>query len=571
MLSRNPIWVRLKSDKYVLEDQVVGNNQFWVAEDETYNPPPADGDTFLLSFWYDDAWHEVTLTWKDTPTNANHIPVPGGAQSIDDYLETTFRAFWDEHPWYSLFLEYSWETDDSGTWWKLNYPDAPDANMWESIWFETDWITLGGFLGGDSEPYFSPWAQYSAGMMVRDDLFIVLTLQVDLGGDDWKVITKKSYKPKLTADKQEGEITVDIHQFLEPYLEDYNPYLPGGDVWGGGSGEIHNEQQCNKRFRILAAEFFDGQYNVEISDWLITDPFKVITGGLNILDYDKHGVAFGILPLYFGEVSKKWLTYRPFQREVLADTPLYLYWLCWKSRSTFEVFNLQVIVYYTDGTNSGNHTIAVDGQSQQYDTLVFNVGFEENMLHQLAPAKTAYKYEVYLETNVTQGAGDQFPVTETITFQLIPPTHLDLVILWRNSFNAIETTLLRGERKLNTDTDSEKAEQYPVFASGATISNMKLIRNNTRQSITFESGPMSADELAAHADMLRTKEIWIYPQADFNGPTSIDLDGRMRYLLRDGSFEMGYKNDNGEHINGLKFTVDFEDDENFSNLTTQWQ
>lgn len=553
-LSRNPIWLYLTTSEFITAAASNGAILFKMEDNsQVATSAPQDADTLQIQWTYQGVDYDVTLTWATTPDGTeNQLPLIPGGESYSDYVSGTLAEAIDLHP----ILHQFWEVADgvSDTDFTLSAKVAFDAAPIVTV--GTDWL-FEGLITPPGLDY--PVAIAGGAATYNSGFFIMVKVWIEptFGDEDWHLITEQPYKPELDSAGTSGEIKVDLQKFIEPHLRDYYPsQLPAPLPFAA----LVNERQINKRFRIEAFEYYDGEYqNV---GWR-SDPFRVISGGLNVYELRQYGIFVGNFAQNFGQTGKNWLSYRPLTREVIKSQQHYLFWLNWRQRQSQEGFLLKATVYYTDGTNSGAQTLITDNDSEQYDTLAFNVGFDDNGLGDLDPSKTPYKYIVTWQS-VVQGGG--VVLANTITYRLLPDTHLDLVVFWRNSWNAIESTLLRGERKLNVDTDSERSERYPVYDNDDNLnSNLKLIRNNTRRSITFESGPMSAEELAAHSDMLRSKEIW------FQNIAGIGAEQEMRYLMRDGSFEMGYINDQGQHIHGIKFTIDFEDDRNFSNLTDEWQ
>lgn len=548
MLSRNGVFVHLSTDDIIDTPYLYGTNLHIL----NISTPDEDGAKMSLIIVLNEQEQiDTSITFVNSPDGSG-TQAPVIDVGVDpDYLAQLKAAF-DAHPVISQYFSVT------------IHPGDPALHLHAKVWgvsgvfySESDWTGAGGHT-----------QTFTLESQIRQDLFTNIEVSVEetYGTGVYTKIVDRMFKPHIhhlpetppqIIDNYEfkGLVKIDVQKYIAPRLRKYIPEFPLPFI-----APFVNERQINKRFAIKAQNY----YNNNLQGNIVYIPtFRVIAGGLNTYDAAEYLIDLGLFATNFSNNDKRWLTYRPNTREVLANQNHYLYWLNWKERDPGEVYKLEAKVYYTDGTSSSYQNLVTDTDSEQYDTLMFAAGFDYYNLAAVEPLKTAYKYKLRLTGGVD--GGYIVDLVKEITYNLLEPSHLDLVVFWKNSFNAVESSLMRGERKLNTDTKSSIAERMPLHVEDAfpELNNTRIITNTTTNSITIESGPMSAEEIAAHRDMLRTKEVWF---AHTNPNSRV-----YTYKLRDGSFEMGYKNDQGQHVHGIKFTIDFEDEINFSNLSKEWR
>lgn len=537
-LSRNIIPLKLQSNSLYIAGGVTAQVGFSI------DANPADGDTLQLQWSLNGVDYDVTLIWATSPDNSGNQIALLVSGTMLNYVDTVITNAIALHP----VLGDLWEvanTSSGGFWLVAKVYGISDL---------TAPVTGSFLLDGVVGPITYPLILAEAPIELQDDLFILVRFFVEEEWDSgvYVFIAEAFYKP-TPNDDIDGEIHVDIHHFLEPSVRNY--FLGTDDDL---FNPIQVKREMNKRFRFEAWEYHTASKQ---NKGYRSNSFRVIHGGMDEYEYTQStpfGTGWGAI--------MRFLTYRPNEREVTANQPHYLYWLCPRLRGLLpsfdpEAYYLKSKVYYTDGTNETT-TIATDYTIKQFDTVKLVVGFEANGLHLLDEEKTAYKYDVWL---VAQSGSEV--LTSVVTYYLQPNRFHERFLTWRNSFGVAESTRFYGDSEFIADVEREFAEiawplDAPAMADAinAIAHSQKLIRE-----MTLESGPMSAEEFNAHTDLLKSAIVWLHLL-----PNTSYVPLAIPFKLVPGSFLMGYKDYEGNYINGIQLKLEYMDNINWSNVLKTW-
>jgi len=541
-LSRNRIELNLSTNSLLVSGGITRQILFAI------DANPTNGDTLQLIWTSEGESYNVTLTWATTPDGSeNQIALLVGGTMVN-YLTNTFKVAVDLHPILSDFWEVT-NISTGGFWLSAKNFGYTDVAVNVS----------GAFLhDGEIGPFDYPVIAAEVPIVLRDDLHLLAKFYVEQewNSGEFELVAETSFKPAPNNDYV-GIVYVDISHFFEPFLRWLNPD-PSEDVMSA----IQLIRSINKRCRIDIWEYYDTAKQGKAYRSAI---FRVINGGLAEVEFDQ----WTPFANNWSTIDLRCLTLRPNEREVTEGMSHHLFWLCGRLRGLMpsmdpELYYLRAKVYWTDGTTSTS-TIASDTEIKQFDTVKLRAGFEHNNLQALQPDKTAYKYEIWM---TAQADGEV--LFAPITYYLKPKHYLERFITWTNAFGCTEVLRMFGESKLLAEVTREFAEKAPPLTGEYSYMTEFITRmahsKKLSASITLESGPMSAEELAAHTDMVNNSPIvWLHvlPNAAMT-PTMLPM------ILKPGSFETGYKNVEGQYINGIQLTLEFMDTRNWSNTYKLW-
>lgn len=239
---------------------------------------------------------------------------------------------------------------------------------------------------------------------------------------------------------------------------------------------------------------------VQVGDYYETDPtvydttvspiITVVRGGLNYLN-----------PYYSAWTSgTRWLTNRRRFELSVSDFD-WLYFLYRKGSYTSLLVRAKV--YYTDNTDS-TMTCHTDSTSDEYDVIRFSANFTVLGLHTLQPAKTAYKYDLWIQNEADLG------YSEVITIDLVSHVPDSRGIFYYNSFGLVENLRCTGVRRSEIEHRRERSMVH--MPMGADYNDQPEVDYGIeqRKTLSMSSYPKSELEYYIAAEIYSSKKAWMW-------------------------------------------------------------
>lgn len=287
------------------------------------------------------------------------------------------------------------------------------------------------------------------------------------------------------APDDNDQVAFDLSKILDPYLS--NDFFPIPDV-----NAVICENNC-KRFYIEYYEFY-GSVPVEKAVTQ-SDTFLVLKGALHHVDFYRPALDF--YTHYVDEIQ--FLTWKK-TRRVNQTQKEFLYWFNNYERVDVggdpDIIFLRVKAYYTDGTTDEGITIG-DPDSVQDDVVMFAAGYTElDYFAVFNPAKTVYKYEAWLQSDVAEDI-----LTEKITFWISEADYLDKIFYYENNLGGMETLRTTGIHDFSNEVTSEEARRnLPTGVTKATTLRQIFPINTTNRNVNIgRTGDVVENKIEAQA------------------------------------------------------------------------
>ncbi len=237
------------------------------------------------------------------------------------------------------------------------------------------------------------------------------------------------------------------------------------------------------------------------------------------------------------------LSWRTSERMVTREQPEWLYFLQNVDRyenwnGSFDALELNVKVYFDNDTDL-IFKPQKDVICQKYGVLEFPTGFEALNLADLETSDTITHYECWVVHNKDEENQDPIifeDVTQKMTYTLVDEDYLDTYLVYRNSFNVLETTRVVSIKTKKLDTVKKKIRK--VLQDGYETSDGELEFYSSMYSESFDL-TLTASNARDH-DAL--KEVLL------STDSFIKIgDHLVKVLVKQGSFNDG-GDDNFEYL-----------------------
>lgn len=364
-------------------------------------------------------------------------------------------------------------------------------------------------------------------LSTQDDYAVIMDVEVEeiQGSGNYTRIGTLYASPVLYNDAGtlKGDFRIDVSELLHGFLQnrtDPPNFFP--------TATHANNTALN--WRVVYAERYTILNESVVVRRVQSSTRLVLKGGLSYRDVPLVG---DLQTNFYGAALAPWNTWQPDGKEVTAAEPHWLYFLTPYSVSGPDFYELNAVVYYTDGTTD---TAVINTSVQPLSsTYFYRVGFNDEGLHLLQPSKIPYKYTVQLSE--TSGNMD----SAIFTFWLVDETRQDRYFLYESSIQSWET--LRCNGKHTAIADVAKTEAVNAVQAGYAATD----------AVVKQSSQGYADTFQVFTGYKRKAEA-IHLREFINAENYFEIvDGKLVPIVVDaGSFELEY-DETGSYAYGLKF------------------
>lgn len=331
---------------------------------------------------------------------------------------------------------------------------------------------------------------YSAAAASDASIYFQVRLMFRYVGEGFSEIIRMPFYP--TA----GTAQVDVRALVDGLLEFGLPTLSGADT------DAYHAPKQTGYFYISYREISTGTPG-SFDDTEVDYERLAVKGGISYTKW--RGNAFwnnyadtsnpGSFPFF---------TWQPSGRMVGLTDRMYLAWL---NYTTSPALVARVLVYYTDGTNSGDQDFTID--SPVKDKIVYiPVGAGQLGLEALNPAKTIYKWDIRV---FDVYASEDSRSTTFSYYADYKKNYNDTVLHYRNSLGGIDALNIRGviEQQLEYLNEQQAIITGYDYFNGSTVAAQQRIINN-REKLVYKGdvGYMPKEEQDRLRDAHLNRELW---------------------------------------------------------------
>lgn len=329
----------------------------------------------------------------------------------------------------------------------------------------------------------------------KDDYAVIMDVEVEetYGSGEFTRVGTLHATPTLYNDggTWKGDVKIDVQELLDGFLQDRTD-KPNFFATSTLAANTHLQ------WRVVYAERYTAANETVVVRRVQSDDKQVLKGGLKYLDVP----ALGDLETnHFGVTFKPWNTWQPDGKEVTQAEPHWLYFLTPFQISGPDYYELNAVVYYTDGTTA-TATINTNAVQNQWETYFYRAGFIDEGLDLLNPTKTPYKYTLRLEET-----GGTMKST-VFTFYIVDSTRQDRFFVFENSLQGWDTLRCNGDFEAITGT-SKTESAVPVEAGYlATDATVKVKSQGYADSFNIYSGFKKKNEIIYLRDFLNSENVF---------------------------------------------------------------
>lgn len=317
----------------------------------------------------------------------------------------------------------------------------------------------------------------------------------------------------------------DIHTLLKPYVTTYWP------DWNDDALLIATDHV--RKFQLEIWEQFG---STAVPHAVTTTNHTCINAGIDHKDFALE-TLFDLDFFY----SKSWMSWRGNTRYVTQKEQIWLGMYDQYTRGVSEDIHLKAKVYYDDATDSTTTLISDPDSGLATDQIgLWPAGFLQNELETVQPAKTATKYEIWVEND------SAVKLTDVVTFHLVDDTYNDIYFEFLNSFRIVESLRCKGAWEVGTEVSQEELEQWlPNNYTADQIGTKRQVRY-AQNVLKCSTGFMSKAQLLPLVDFLLSEEL---KYLDY------DLELKVGCVLQAETWRLISRGNEDENLYAFNFTI----------------
>ena len=473
-LSKNPCEFHLRTDAWVNQQPVAGVYEFTMVA-----KPLVIGTKLTLS-WNGNTVEFFVEATGSTP-NGYNIPQDIAATTLAQYTEALANTWFPMQ--YLLQRDFEIEYDAAGP---LVRFTAKEPGTELELTHSTTIDPANATMATATAPI--AWGYL-------DDYAIIMDVEVEetyASGNYTRVGTLHG-TPTLYDDSGtwKGDVKLDVQEILDGFLQDrIDPpnFLPTSTL----------ADNTHLQWRVVWAERYTAAGETVVVRRSQSTNKQVLKGGLKYLDVP---AVDDLETNHFGVTNKPWNTWQPDGKEVTQEEQHWLYFLTPFQITGPDYYELNAVVFYSDGTTD-TATINTNAVQAQWETYSYRAGFMDEGLHLLQPSKTPIKYTLRLEeTGGTMRSA-------VFTFKLVDRTRQDRHFVFENSMQGWDTLRCNGDMESFASiskTQSAVPVQAGYAASDATV---KVKSQGYGDSFAVFSGFKKKAEISYLRDFLNSENVF---------------------------------------------------------------
>lgn len=485
-LSRNPVWAKLTTNNYIYTAGVKA--KIWL---EVTDVTVVSSQTITMTF----ADRTIVFTFFDLNLNESGISLrTPGALNLANFILQLAQDFATN---YHIATNYNITTDSSNVIFEAK--ESGSAYSFLSTASTANAIAFGTNVTGVDEVA-------NANFRIALDVYIE---QIYGSGSYTKIHSAELIPYNNVA-------LFNIADALHSYM--------GTDKPAVGLAAITLCTGILRRYKIRYAEKFGEDPDYKIAT--LSDVCYVLKAAISFIE-QRYQPTF--LTGYLTN-SGKFLTWQPRTKTVIQTQPEYLYYFVPSSATTL---NLQVKIYYTDGTTT-IVTALTKTPTEQNQLYIIPVGYTQVV----APSatKTVSKYQVWIE-NQTPNV-----ISEVFTYKLTAKTQVDThLFLFESSLGAWETLRTTGENQSDSTVESIVANRTTEIISLNTTGNSEKFDATGNNTFTQSTGFKTKEEIDWLEDLLYSKSVVEIASNGEHIPVIILTDTITKYKTRDNLFAFTFQ------------------------------
>lgn len=333
----------------------------------------------------------------------------------------------------------------------------------------------------------------------RENIFILYELffEEQLGSGIYKDVLSSSAAPD-----DDGSLNIDFFSALDAEILDSFETPPLADL----ANEDVFKNDLIRRYYVRFSESVNGI----LSAWEYDCVRIAHCGGVSKEDFAKQD------PFDYIQANKRFLTWQSNNKEIHIDQKDWLTFINHTGDSS--TFRVNLHVFFTDGSSVVSIT-ALEEDLDNWESMTIPIGYNELDLGVISPAKTIYRYDVWITDTVTPSV-----VSEIRTYYVDCNFYeCSNLLVYLNNYCSPESFLTRGEWKTSLKISR-------LFSEKTLPINYKIVNGQefqvnqiSKNFFDVRTGYLSKDYIVSLQSMLISGFLFLVDKLDYI-PLTLDAN-----------------------------------------------